>query len=66
MPVPSHNQDFKIHMSCFFVFSELRGFVRFVDIGGIAEHYCLILGGPECFSIGVSRITKHRLPVVFK
>ena len=25
MPVPSHNQDFKPHMSCFFVFSELRG-----------------------------------------
>jgi hypothetical protein len=42
MPVPSHNQDFKIHMSCFFVFSELRGFVRFVDIGGIVDHYCLL------------------------
>jgi hypothetical protein len=23
--------------------------VSFVDIGGIVEHYCLILGGPECF-----------------
>ena len=31
--------------------------VSFVDVGGIVEHYCLILGGPECFSIGVSRIT---------
>ena len=23
--------------------------VSFVDIGGIVEHYCLILGDPECF-----------------
>jgi hypothetical protein len=37
-----------------------------VDVGGIVEHYCLILGGPECFSIGVSRIAKHRSPVVLK
>ena len=43
MLAPIQDLDFKHHISCFFVFSELRSevIVCFVDIGGIVDHHYL-------------------------
>lgn len=43
IPVPSQNVDFQRHMEWSFLCSELRrdAIVRFPDIGGIIDQYCL-------------------------
>jgi hypothetical protein len=53
MPIPGQDLDFQHNISRSVSFQsllvEMRVGCQFVDIGGIVEHYCLILGGPKCF-----------------